>query len=262
MLCCRPWIEDADVAKKDDKVPGRKKPAADGENANDRYNRGRELMISIEWELRARALDESAKKVAAEAEAEYKAAIAIDSNHGRAHIMLGMLCQMTGRHAEAEPHLRYGMGLPLGSRDWYIAAVTLANSYMEQERAADAAKVLEDITSAGSNDVLDLYKLGVCYTELGRADDAERVLRRGLAESPGHPQLTQALAALGKSPDPALALPPEIAAKLKQGEKLAADMQEKMKAILDDGGSPESIQEKIAAAQVEYQAAVTKLYNP
>jgi Flp pilus assembly protein TadD len=241
--------------------PAKASPPAGGD-ANDRYNQGLALMKSIEGPLRARQLDAAGKNVAGQAEREFKAALQIADNHGRAHIMLGMLLQMTGRQEECESHLRRGMELPRGSQDWHIAADTLANAYMEQERAADAAKVLEDIASSGAGQTFALYKLGVCYTALGKLEDAERVLRRGLSESPGNPQITQALAALGKSPEPPPALPPEIAAKQKKAEKLAADMQKKMKQILESGAPPEAIHKKIAAAQTEFQAAVTKLYNP
>ncbi len=253
------------VTKKKTKAAKPSKPgkgtAAAGGDANDRFNSGLGLMKSIEGPLRARQLDAAGKKVAAQAETEFKAALEIADNHGRAHIMLGMLLQLTGRPEDCEPHLRRGMELPRGSQDWHIAADTLANAFMEQERAADAAKVLEDVTSARADDVLALYKLGVCYTSLGKSDDAERVLRRGLKASPGHAQITQALAALGKSAEPQPALAPELVAKQKKAEKLAAEMQKQMETILGSGGSPEAIQKKIAAVQADYQTAVTKLYS-
>lgn len=61
-------------------------------------------------------------QLAGESESSYRAALALCDNHGRTHIMLGLLLSELSRAVEANPHLKRGLTLPEGSADWMIAA--------------------------------------------------------------------------------------------------------------------------------------------
>src|SRR5688572_18115715 len=102
-------------------MPKRKKPDEAPMDANDHYNRGLGLMKSIQGPLTSMKLDAKAKKVAADAETSLKNALELADNHGRAHIMLGMLYRYTGVPKKGLPHFKRGMELPPDSDDWLKA---------------------------------------------------------------------------------------------------------------------------------------------
>jgi tetratricopeptide (TPR) repeat protein len=237
----------------------------DPENANAHYNLGLLLMKSIEPPLRSGALDATQTKIAAEIEACYLKALELADNHGRAHIMYGMLLRFAKRFDEAVPHLKRGLELPPDSQDWSIAANTLAAVYMEQERHELAVPILEDAAKHHEGDPLIWWKLGASLYFLKRLADAERALLTGLGHCPGDPRLAQSLnevrQAMGASaPQPAI--PKEYADKQQQVEAWAKELQEECMNLFQGPGSQEEKTKKMQAMQAEFQAKVQKLYQP
>src|SRR5574337_1848068 len=135
----------------------------DPKDANAQYNLGLALMQSIEPQLRAGKLSPDDKKVAAEADKAYEHALKLAPNHGRAHVMLGMLCNFTHAYDRAVPHLEKGMELPKESQDWWSAADTLVNVYFNQNKPAPARPILEQIVAVRPDEVSGHYKLGLVY---------------------------------------------------------------------------------------------------
>lgn len=166
-------------------------------DANAQYNLGLTLMRSIEPQLRAGQLSPADKKVAAEADKAYERALKLAPTHGRAHIMLGMLCNFTGAYKRAVPHLEKGMELPRDSQDWWIAADTLVNVYFNQNQPAPARPVLEQIVEVKPNEPSGHYKLGLVYFFAQEKDKAKREFSRVLELDPSHADAKAKLAALG-----------------------------------------------------------------
>jgi tetratricopeptide (TPR) repeat protein len=135
--------------------------------------------------------------VVAEADKAYEAALKLAPNHGRAHIMLGMLCNFTGNYKRAIPHLEKGLELPRESRDWWIAADTLVNVYFNQNQPGPARPVLEKLVEVRPDDVSGHYKLGLVYFFANEKDKAKREFARTLELDPSHGDAKAKLAELG-----------------------------------------------------------------
>ncbi|MBC7794597.1 MAG: tetratricopeptide repeat protein [Clostridia bacterium] len=165
-------------------------------DANAQFNYGLALMTSIEPQLRSGQLEDDDKKVAAEADKAYERAIKVAPNHGRAQIMLGMLCNFTKQYERAIPHLRKGMQLPKDSSDWFIAADTLINVYFNQNKPAPAVPVLEQIVKQRPSDANAHYKLGLAYMFTQKRERAKTELERTLELQPDHADARKQLATL------------------------------------------------------------------
>lgn len=175
----------------------RAKAKAEPQNANAQFNLGLALMTSIEPQLRAEQLSPEEKKVADEADKAFERALKVAPNHGRAHIMLGMLCNFTKQYPRAIPHLKKGMELPRESQDWWIAADTLVNVYFNQNKAAPAGEVLEQIVVARPDEVSGHYKLGLVYYFGKKTDKAKAEFARVLELDPSHADARAKLTELG-----------------------------------------------------------------
>lgn len=236
------------------------------DDANRPYNLGLALMQSIEGPLKARQMGAEDRSVAEESERCLRRALELAAHHGRAHIMLGMLLRYTGRGEEAIPHLTYAMGLPRESQDWLHASDTLAGVYMEMERAAEAAKILETQVEAHPKAPY-FYKLGVCYQFLGRLDDARRVLEAGLKRAPGDAQLQttlaqvrQALAPPPVAPAPAAGSVQErVQAAVAEGQRLGLELQQKIMALMQGPAPQDEKMREMQRLQAEFQAKIAKL---
>ncbi|MFO0722727.1 MAG: tetratricopeptide repeat protein [Myxococcota bacterium] len=165
-------------------------------DANVQYDFGLALMKEIEVDLRNGKLSAPEKKLAAESEKAYLRALELAPDHGRAHIMLGMLYNFTAQYEKATPHLVRGMTLPKGSQDWWIAADTLVNVYFNQSQPAPAAPILEQIVEARPKDAGAHYKLGLAYLFTGRKPQAAQEFKRTLELEPDHGGAKKQLAAL------------------------------------------------------------------
>ena len=254
------------------KVAAKSKPApASSGDANDHYNHGLRLMMSIEEELRGGTAVSGSPGVVAEAEASLKQALELASNHGRAHIMLGNLYRFTARAAEGVPHFEEGLGLPPESDDWVKACDGLASCHMVLGADAAAVKALKLGIKNHPSEALFHFKLGAVHVDAGRIPDAKKSLGRVLEIQPGHSLAVQLLESIGGTvvqaagwtgpPDGGSGATPDYAAAGKKAEKLAADLQAKMMKIMSGPGSPEDKTKKAQKLQEDFQKAVQKLYG-
>jgi tetratricopeptide (TPR) repeat protein len=164
----------------------RKAAKASPRSANDQYNLGLALLRSIEPSLRARKLTRKEKAVARESERAFKRALKLASNHGRAHIMLGMLLDFVGRSKDAVPHLKAGMTLPAGSTDWHIAAETLVVAYFNLNRPKPAEPILDQIIKHAPRNAKAWHRLGLVYEFTDRLQLAAKAQKKAKALGYGH----------------------------------------------------------------------------
>ncbi|MCE9583388.1 MAG: hypothetical protein K8T20_12955 [Planctomycetes bacterium] len=252
------------------KTTAKAAPPASGD-ANDHYNHGLRLMMSIEAELRGGTAVSGSPGVVAEAEASLKKALELASNHGRAHIMLGNLYRFTDRAAKGVPHFEEGLGLPPESDDWVKACDGLASCHMTLGADAAAVKALKlGIKNHPSNDLFH-FKLGAVHVDAGRIPEAKKSLEKVLELHPGHSLAVQLLESIGGTAKQAAGWtgpagggsgePPDYVAAGKKAEKLAADLQAEMAKIMSGTGSPEAKTKKAQKLQEDFQKAVQKLYG-
>ncbi len=237
-----------------------KKPAGD---ANEHYNKGIGIMRQIEAPLREGALNPAQKKAAGEAESELRTAIEIASNHGRAHIMLGMLLRFLKRGKEAIEHLETGLELPPESADWMIASDTLSGVYMDLEQYDAAAKNAKAATKHHPDDPLGWWKLGASLYESKKYKESRKVLEDGLGHCPGHAGLAGSLAEVMAilEPPKEQEIPKEYADKAKQIEVWSQELNDAYTKVLEGAGSQDAKTKKLAAMQAEFQEKVKKLYG-
>jgi tetratricopeptide (TPR) repeat protein len=246
----------------DDVIAERRARVAEAPDDSDRqYNLGLALMQSVEPQLRERTVG-AGHLVVDEAESRLRTALSLFARHGRAHIMLGLLLRYTNRHAEAEPHLRFALGLPRESNDWRIAADGLAGTLMELNRHADAVPLLEDAIRAHPRDPWLHLKLGSSLYFAHRMPEAKLALEAGLRSNPGHPQLTAAL----REVDDALraaspAVPANVADVQRRAQDLGAALQQKVMALMQGPLPPEQKAAEVTRLQQEFQAELQKLMN-
>ena len=127
----------------------------------------------IHFEL-AEALHSSPDlKLRAEAEQEYKLAIAANSMDEKAVSRLGDLYADKGDLDEAATYYKQALKLQPGDAD---AALGLARVYTEKNDPASALPLLEQVTTADPTNVLAHYRLSAVYRKLNRPEDAKREL--------------------------------------------------------------------------------------
>ncbi len=171
----------APAARAKSVADARRDAKEDPQSANEQYNLGLAIMQDIERPLRSGRLNAEQTALAKEAEGAFGRALKLADNHGRAHIMLGMLLDMTGQSAAAVPHLRKGMTLPPDSDDWMIAATTLVSAYFNQEKSAPAEPVLKEILEHYPNDAKAWHRLGLVYETTGRGALAVEAQQKAVA---------------------------------------------------------------------------------
>ncbi len=127
----------------------------------------------IHFEL-AEALHSSPDlKLRAEAEQEYKLAIAANAHDEKAKSKLGDLYADKGDLDEAATYYKQALQLQPGDAD---AALGLARVYTEKNDPASALPLLEQVTAADPTNVLAHYRLSAVYRKLNRTEDARREL--------------------------------------------------------------------------------------
>jgi Tfp pilus assembly protein PilF len=127
----------------------------------------------IHFEL-AEALHSSEDlKQRAEAEQEYKLAIAANSSDEKAISRLGDLYADKGDLDGAATYYKQALNLQPGDAD---AALGLARVYTEKNDPAAALPLLEQVTTADPTNVLAHYRLSAVYRKLNRPADAKREL--------------------------------------------------------------------------------------
>ena len=128
----------------------------------------------IHYEL-AEALHASPDlKLRAEAEEQYKLAVAANGSDEKAIIRLGDIAVDKGDLDTAAAHYKKALVLAPNDAD---ATIGLAYVYTEKGEAASAAPLLEQVIAADPTNVLAHYRLSAVYRKLNRPDDAKRELQ-------------------------------------------------------------------------------------
>ncbi len=128
----------------------------------------------IHYEL-AEALHASPDlKLRAEAEEQYKLAVAANGSDEKAIIRLGDIAADKGDLDGAAAHYKKALALAPNDAD---ATIGLAHVYTEKGETASAAPLLEQVIAADPTNVLAHYRLSAVYRKLNRPDDAKRELQ-------------------------------------------------------------------------------------
>lgn len=112
-------------------------------------------------------------KLRAEAEQEYKLAVAANNRDEKSLSRLGDLAVEKDNFDGAIAYYKQALALAPGDAD---ATLGLAHVYVERDEAADALPLLESLTVADPTNVLAHYRLSTAYRKLKRPDDAKREL--------------------------------------------------------------------------------------
>ncbi|HEX7897457.1 MAG TPA: hypothetical protein VF950_06835 [Planctomycetota bacterium] len=245
-------------------MPKKKKADAAPEmDANDHYNHGLGRMKEIQAPLLAMKLDAKAKKVAGEAETSLKTALKLADNHGRAHIMLGMLYRYTGKPKDALPHLKRGMELPPDSADWLKACESLGSCLMLLNDGKGAIDVFRQGLLNHPMESMLHYKIGACLVDEGDTEGAKLALQSALGLDPNYADAKKLLDTLGGAPPP----PPGPAADIDyaaagaEAERLGKELQEAMMKLMAGKGKPEDKTTKAMKLQDEFQKKIKALYG-
>lgn len=128
----------------------------------------------IHYEL-AEALHASPDlKLRAEAEQEYRLAVAANASDEKAITKLGDLAADKGDLAGAERYYKQALALAPNNAD---ALQGLARVYTERNDSASALPLLEHVVAADPTNVQAHYRLSAVYRKLNRPDDAKRELQ-------------------------------------------------------------------------------------
>jgi tetratricopeptide (TPR) repeat protein len=244
-------------------MPQKRKPAEEAPmDANDHYNHGLGLMKSIQGPLTSMKLDAKARKVAADAEASLKKALALADNHGRAHIMLGMLYRYTGVPKNSLPHFKRGMELPPESADWLKACDGLGSALMALNDGPGALKVLREGLLNHPMESMLHFKIGACLVDAGDKDGAKLALESALGLNPDYADARNMLDSLGGPAVPA-GPPPgtDYAAAGAEAERLGKELQAAMMKLMAGKGKPEDKTAKAMTLQEEFQMKIKALYG-
>ncbi len=129
------------------------------------------------------------------AEAEYRAALALEADFVPAYVNLADLYRIYHREADAETELTDGLQQVPGNADLQHALGLLR---VRQGRLADALPLLEGAARADPNNARYAYVYGVALHDSGHAKQGESVMERALIRFPYDPNLLSALAAYAR----------------------------------------------------------------
>jgi Tfp pilus assembly protein PilF len=129
------------------------------------------------------------------AEAEYRAAMALQADFIPAFVNLADLYRTYGRDAEAEKVLTSGLQLVPGSADLLHSLGLLR---VRQKRVAEALPLLKAAARADANNPRYAYVYGIALHDSGEAKQGITVLEQALTRFPRDPALLSALAAYAR----------------------------------------------------------------
>jgi predicted CXXCH cytochrome family protein len=129
-------------------------------------------------------------------EAEYRAALAVQSDFIPAYVNLADLYRTYNREADAETTLAEGLQKAPGNADLSHALGLLR---IRQKRASEALPLLEAATRADPNNARYAYVYGVALHDSGQAKAGIASLEKALARFPRNPNLLSALAAYAQA---------------------------------------------------------------
>jgi Tfp pilus assembly protein PilF len=127
----------------------------------------------IHFELAEMLNTQSSQKAQAEAETQYKAALATNPFDARSESRLGDIALRRSDAANASTH--YARALQLQPND-SGANLGMAKALMSQHKPSDALPYLEKAVKIEPFNAISHYRLGVLYRQLGHAEDARREL--------------------------------------------------------------------------------------
>jgi tetratricopeptide (TPR) repeat protein len=111
------------------------------------------------------------------------------------HYNLGLLMARTGRLADAEREYRRALAIDPGQAD---ARGNLAPVLVRMGRVDDAAHELRQLVSTDPENAAALTNLGVVLLQQGNVDEARLYLTEALRIAPGMPQAIEALRVIGR----------------------------------------------------------------
>lgn len=112
-------------------------------------------------------------KLRAEAEQEYKLAVAANSRDEKSLSRLGDIAVEKDDFTGAVAYYKQALELVPGDSD---ATLGLAHVYIEKDEAASALPLLEPLVAADPTNVVAHYRLSTAYRRLKRPEDAKREL--------------------------------------------------------------------------------------
>jgi predicted Zn-dependent protease len=115
------------------------------------------------------------------AEAVARAALTRDPDQPRMVRLRAQALHKGGKTAEANKLLEDGVAKQPGSREYLVG---LADLYAEQKRTADALRLLEQARKTFGDDQALTMRMANVYEGGGKIDEAEKELRRLMAEDP------------------------------------------------------------------------------
>jgi Tfp pilus assembly protein PilF len=110
-------------------------------------------------------------KLRAEAEQEYKLAVAANSRDEKSLSRLGDIAVEKDDFNGAVAYYKQALALVPGDAD---ATLGLAHVYIEKDQSASALPLLEPLVAADPSNVVAHYRLSTAYRKLKRPDDAKR----------------------------------------------------------------------------------------
>jgi Tfp pilus assembly protein PilF len=131
-----------------------------------------------------------------QAEAEYRAALALQADFIPADVNLADLYRSYSRDADAEKVLTSGLQLVPGNADLLHALGLLR---VRQKRLSEALPLLEEAARADPSNPRYAYVYGVALHDSGQGKQGMAVLQRALVRFPGNPELLAALAAYARN---------------------------------------------------------------
>jgi tetratricopeptide (TPR) repeat protein len=127
----------------------------------------------IHFELAEALRGANDSKLRAEAESQYKHALAQNPRDARSANALGVLAKARGNNPEAVRYFKLAFSLDPKLPD---AAIAMASIDEDNSDFGAAAAKLEAVVNDDPTSILAHYRLSAVYRKLGRADDAKREL--------------------------------------------------------------------------------------
>jgi tetratricopeptide (TPR) repeat protein len=120
---------------------------------------------------------------AAEAEAVYRAILALQPTHAAGSYNLGLICHMQGRADEAVAAYRHAIAVHAGYLDAYC---NLGAALQGAGRKEEAVAVFRQALAINPDYAVGHLNLGVALKELGRPEEAEASFRRAIQIRPDY----------------------------------------------------------------------------
>jgi tetratricopeptide (TPR) repeat protein len=112
---------------------------------------------------------------------EFRAAIAANPKEPNVHFGLGYLLWTQGQHAEAAREFQAELD---NAPHHFLAALYLADSYIQMNRMDDARPLLENLIKTDPADAMEHVDLGIIYADEDRKQDAAKQFQEAIKIAP------------------------------------------------------------------------------